>query len=61
MRADLASSGNRLESDLLAFIAGREIGSSGRRDSAQEYEVILKSGSVVITHPNCRNSLMNST
>ncbi len=43
LRADLASSGSRLESDLLAFIAGLESGNSGRLDSAREFETILKS------------------
>jgi signal transduction histidine kinase len=43
LRADLASSGSRLESDLLAYIAGVEIGGAARLDSANEYEIVLRS------------------
>ena len=43
MRADLASSGSRLESDLLAFIAGYEVGSTTELDWAGEYEEDLES------------------
>ncbi len=43
MRADLASSGSRLESDLLAFIAGIEIGSPEQIKSAERYELTLRS------------------
>jgi signal transduction histidine kinase len=57
MRADLASSGSRLESDLLALIAGLEIGSSGRLDSAQEYEIILKSCALCHHAPELQEKL----